>query len=256
YSFTVHGPDEFDDPRGLDLAGKVAESVACVAISSYGRSQLMRWSAFEDWGKIIVARCGIDESFAEPALARPAPAAPRLVCVARLSAQKGLPLLVEAAGRLKARGVDFHLTLVGDGEMRAGIETQIGAEGLGETIAITGWTAGDRVREELLAARAMILPSFAEGLPVVIMEALALGRPVIASRIAGTPELVDEGCGWLVPAGDVDALVTAMEAALAATPETLDAMGAEGRRRVLAMHDAGRNGAGLLADLARLGARA
>jgi colanic acid/amylovoran biosynthesis glycosyltransferase len=92
----------------------------------------------------------------------------------------------------------------------------------------------------------MVLPSFAEGLPVVIMEALALRRPVIVTAIAGTPELVDGGCGWLIPAGSVEALVDAMKAAVSAAPETLAKMGAEGRKRVKANHDATRNGADLL----------
>lgn len=252
YSFTVHGPDEFDGPRALDLGGKIAEAQACVAISSFGRSQLMRWSDPAHWPRILVARCGVDESFRTETAPVPAPAAPRLCCVARLSAQKGLPLLIAAAAQVRDAGHAFHLTLVGDGEMRAEIEQQIARLGLSGAISITGWASSDRVREEILASRAMILPSFAEGLPVVIMEALALRRPVIASRIAGTPELVDEQCGWLIPAGDVDAISRAIIAALAAEPETLDRMGEEGRRRVLASHDADRNGADLLAQLRQL----
>jgi len=163
-----------------------------------------------------------------------------------------LPLLVEAAALVRSRGHIFHLTLVGDGEMRDGIERQIAMLGLSDHISITGWASSDRVREEILSARAMILPSFAEGLPVVIMEALALGRPVIASRIAGTPELVDENCGWLIPAGDVGAIANAMIAALAAKPATLDEMGREGRIRVLADHDASKNGEALLRTIERL----
>lgn len=252
YSFTVHGPDEFDNPRGLDLSGKIAEALACVAISSFGRSQLMRWSDPYHWSRLIVTRCGVDESFRTEQVRRPAPTEPRLCCVARLSAQKGLPLLVEAAALVRSRGHTFHLTLVGDGEMRDGIERQIAMLGLSGHISITGWASSDRVREEILSARAMILPSFAEGLPVVIMEALALGRPVIASRIAGTPELVDEGCGWLIPAGDVGAIADAMIAALTAKPATLDEMGHNGRTRVLADHDASKNGAALLQTIEQL----
>lgn len=252
YSFTVHGPDEFDDPRGLDLGGKITEALACVAISSFGRSQLMRWSDPRHWSRLIVTRCGVDESFRANQARRPAPTEPRLCCVARLSAQKGLPLLIEAARLVRDRGHTFHLTLVGDGEMRDEIETQIATLGLSDSISITGWATSDRVREEILSARAMILPSFAEGLPVVIMEALALGRPVIASRIAGTPELVDESCGWLIPAGDVEAIADAMIAALTAQPALLDDMGQKGRARVLADHDANKNGAALLQTIEQL----
>jgi len=244
YSFTVHGPDEFDAPREYDLPAKVADAHRTIAISSFGRSQLMRWSDPAHWHRIDVVRCGVDDRF----LAEPTPAArtePRLACVARLSAQKGLPLLIDAAGALAREGRDFRLVLVGDGDMRAAIERRIVELDLGDRVTITGYVGADRVRDELLAARAMVLPSFAEGLPVVIMEALALGTPVVASAIAGTPELVDQACGWLVPAGDVAALAEAMRAALDAPPDRLAAMGAEGRARVLRMHDAGRNGAAM-----------
>lgn len=246
YSFTVHGPDEFDNPVGLDLHGKIRDASLCVGISSFGRSQLMRWSDYRDWGKIAVVRCGVDDAFRGDRSDRPPPDVPRLCCVARLSAQKGLPLLLDAAASLRRENVDFRLVLVGDGEMRAEIEARIAALNLEQNVVITGWASATDVREHLLAARAMVLPSFAEGLPVVIMEALALGRPVIASAIAGTPELVDASCGWLVPAGDSEALARAMRGALAAPVEQLTAMGAEGRRRVLERHDASANGDALL----------
>lgn len=247
YSFTAHGPDEFDRPEALDLAGKIADAKLAVAISSYGRSQLMRWSNPAHWQKIIIARCGVDDIFLSDTVAdQPISTAPDLCCVARLSAQKGLPLLVEAASIVDRRGVDFHLTLVGDGELRSALEAIIEARGLAKKITITGWCDGAAVRNHLLASRAMILPSFAEGLPVVIMEALALSRPVIVSAIAGTPELVDSDCGWLIPAGSVDQLADAMEAALTASPASLQKRGQEGRRRVLQQHNAQVNGTELL----------
>lgn len=246
YSFTVHGPDEYDRPAALDLGGKVADAAAAVAISHYGRAQLMRWSALADWARVGVVRCAIGDEFrdAPTAPARPAPA---FVAVARLAEQKGLPLLIEAAARLRARGHDFTLRIVGDGPLRPVLVRQIAAEGLGGIVTLVGPLDGAGVRAEMLAARAFVLPSFAEGLPVVIMEALALGRPVIASAIAGTPELVDAGCGWLVPAGSVEALSEAMVAALEAFPEQLATLGAEGRQRVLARHDALNNARALTA---------
>ena len=250
YSFTIHGPKEFDEPQALDLGGKVAEARMVVTISHFGRSQAMRWSAPKHWPKIRVVRCGVDDAF----LARgddivPPPAAPRLVTVCRLSAQKGLPLLIEAAAIVAARGHDFHLTICGDGELRGEIEQAITAAGLGNRITLAGNCDAATVRRHLLESRAFVLPSFGEGLPVVIMEALALERPVIASAIAGTPELVDANCGWLIPAGTVDPLVAAMIAALTASPETLAQMGAVGRERVVAAHDARRNGPELVAHL-------
>jgi glycosyltransferase involved in cell wall biosynthesis len=139
------------------------------------------------------------------------------------------------------------LTLVGDGEMRSEVEAIIAARGLEQDVVLAGLADTKAVIAHLRQARAMVLPSFAEGLPVVIMEALALGRPVVVSAIAGTPELVTTDCGWLVPAGSVDGLVDAMENALEAPPEQLAAMGRSGRERVLKNHNAAENGRELAA---------
>ena len=251
YSFTAHGPDEFDRPEALDLRGKVADARAAVAISSFGRSQLMRWSDPTDWGRIAIVRCGVDSDFLDTP-AKPAPSAPRFATIARLNGQKGLPLLIEAAALLKARGRDFALDIAGDGELRDALARRIAEAGLGGQVRLIGPIDGAGVRRLLESARAFVLPSFAEGLPVVIMEALALERPVIASAIAGTPELVDPGCGWLVPAGSAEAVADAMEAAIDATDERIAAMGREGRRRVAERHDANRNARALVdAILAR-----
>jgi len=236
YSFTVHGPEEFDKPELLWLGEKIRRSAFVVAVSSFGRSQLFRWAAYADWAKVQVVHCGIDPGFhAVPP--RPSPAAPRLVCVGRLCEQKGQMLLVRAVQAVVAKGIPIHLVLAGDGEMRGEIETLIAANNLGSHISITGWINGDQVREVMLSARAMVLPSFAEGLPVVVMEAMALRRPVLTTYIAGIPELVRHGeTGWLFPAGDVDALAAALEACLAAPPAQLEAMGEAGHQRVLARH--------------------
>lgn len=248
FSFTAHGPDEFDAPESLDLEGKVRDSAFCVAISSFGRSQIMRWSAFQDWQKINVVRCGVDASYLNPAALKEPTAAPNLCSVARLSAQKGVPLLIEAAAELKRRGRSFRLTIVGDGEMRSQVQSIITAKGLEGCVVLAGLADSSAVIGHLQQSRALVLPSFAEGLPVVIMEALALGRPVIVSAIAGTPELVGTDCGWLVPAGSIDQLVEAMEAALDAPTNLLAAMGHIGRERVAKGYDAAENGK-LLADL-------
>src|SRR5262249_19021744 len=145
---------------------------------------------------------------------------PRLVCVGRLCEQKGQLLLLQAAHGLRLRGIDFELVLAGDGELRAEIAAAIASLRLEAHVRVTGWVSAAARRDELLAARALVLASFAEGLPVVVMEAMALRRPVITTYVAGIPELVrDPDDGWLVPAGDVAALAEAMAACLAATPE-------------------------------------
>lgn len=246
FSFTVHGPDEFDAPVALNLRGKVADCAFCVAISSYGRSQLMRWSSYDHWPKIKVVRCGVDRAFLAGKQQADITEAPRLCTVARLSGQKGVPLLLEAAARLKSAGCTFHLTVVGDGELRTEVEDLIRSHELSDLVELAGLASTEEVVDHLNHARAMVLPSFAEGLPVVIMEALALRRPVIVSSIAGTPELVDAECGWLVPAGSVEKLADAMQEALEATPARLLAMGEIGRARVASLHDAAINGQELL----------
>ena len=237
YSFTVHGPEEFDKPQALGLAAKISSAAFVVAISSFGRSQLCRWVPSSQWDKIEVVHCGLESAFFQAADAIDAQAVPRLVCVGRLCEQKGQLLLVEAVAALARQGLRFELVLAGDGEMRGEIEAALARHGIADRVRITGWISSAQVRTELLAARALVLPSFAEGLPVVIMEAMALGRPVISTYIAGIPELVRTGSeGWLIPAGDVDALADAMRECLQATPERLLALGRAAHARAGERH--------------------
>lgn len=239
YSFTVHGPEEFDKPAFLGLREKIRHAAFVVAVSSYGRAQLCRWASFEDWPRIQVIRCGLDGELLHAPLS-PVPAAPRFVCVARLNEQKGHMLLLEAVARLREEGRELEVVLAGDGPLRPQLEEAIRRLGLAASVRIAGWMSASQVREAILSSRALLLPSFAEGLPVVLMEALALGRPAITTAIAGIPELVEPGvAGWLVPAGSVEALVGAMRDALEATPARLEAMGRAGAARVGRLHDAG-----------------
>lgn len=236
YSFTVHGPEEFDKPEAIGLAEKVRRARFVVAISSFGKSQVQRWVEHGQWEKVHIVHCGLDRAFHDVAPVPP-PAAPRLVCVGRLCEQKGQLLLVEAAHRLAARGIAFELVLAGDGEMRPHIEELVRRLGLSNHVRITGWISSEAVRREILAARGLVLPSFAEGLPVVLMEAMALGRPVVSTYVAGIPELVRPGQeGWLIPAGSLDALVAAMEALLACPAAELACLGASARRRAIERH--------------------
>jgi glycosyltransferase involved in cell wall biosynthesis len=237
YSFTVHGPEEFDRPESISLGEKISRAAFVVAISSYGRSQLFRWCRPEEWLKVKVVRCGVDSAFLAGGPLPPA-AEPRLVCVGRLAEQKGQLLLIDAAGRLAAEGCDFQLVLAGDGPMRSSIEAAIAEHGLGGRVRITGWLSNDSVRAEMAGARLVVLPSFAEGLPVVLMEALALGRPVVTTYVAGIPELVRNRVnGWLVPAGDVSALADAIAEGLRADRAQLTEMGIAGAAAVRAAHD-------------------
>ena len=234
YSFTVHGPDEFMIPTGL--GEKVHRAAFTVAISSFGRSQIYMRSHYRDWSKIHVIHCGLERSFYDGD-ATSVPPAPRFVCVGRLCEAKGQLLLLAAAARLKAVGIDCELVLVGDGPMRVEIEKLIDEHELNSRVRITGWISSDGVRSEILAARALILPSLAEGLPVVLMEAMALRRPVLSTYVAGIPELVISGeNGWLFAAGSVEELVDAMVKCLAVMPEDLSRMAHLGYQRVIARH--------------------
>ncbi len=238
WSFTAHGPEEFDKARFIALPEKISRAALVIAVSSYGRSQLFRYVSHEHWNKINVVHCGIEPAFYAGA-AIEAGDGRRLVCVGRLCEQKGQLLLIEAARLLSERGTQFELVLAGDGEMRRELEEMIARYRLQDRIRITGWINSDQVRDEILAARALVLPSFAEGLPVVIMEAMALRRPVISTFVAGIPELVDPGRhGWLVPAGDVEALTSAMQACLETSDETIARMGDAAYKTVIEHHDA------------------
>ncbi|AKV08224.1 glycoside hydrolase [Pseudomonas fluorescens NCIMB 11764] len=237
YSFTVHGPEEFDKPQFIHLGEKVRRAAFVAAISSYGRSQLFRWVDHSHWAKVKVVYCGLERSFHDVTPVA-VPAVPRLVCVGRLCEQKGQLLLLEAARLLAAQAVEFEIVLAGDGEMRGQIEALIAQYGLQSKVRITGWISSDQVRTEILAARALVLPSFAEGLPVVIMEAMALRRPVLTTYVAGIPELVRQGeNGWLFPAGEVEALAAAMADCLAQPVEVLQRMGEAAWQRVVERHD-------------------
>jgi glycosyltransferase involved in cell wall biosynthesis len=238
YSFTVHGPEEFDQPQGLHLATKVHGAEFVVAISAFGRSQLLRWLPSAEASKVEVVHCGLETGFFTDPAALTASHAMRLVCIGRLSPDKAPLTLIPAVAQLLAEGLRFGLVLVGDGELRPELERAIAVHGLQGQVRITGWLDSAGVRRELLAARALVLPSFAEGLPVVLMEAMAVGRPVVASRIAGIPELVRDGVdGWLFTPGSPEALVNALRDAIYAGSAQLGQMGRSGLDRVRERHD-------------------
>jgi glycosyltransferase involved in cell wall biosynthesis len=237
YSFTAHGTESFESPQRIRLGLKVSRARFAVAVCEYGRRQLVAsWPGIDE-SKVHVIRCGLDEAFiAEPT--SPGIRGNQLTVVGRLSPEKGHRVLLEAAKRLHRDGVDFRIVLVGDGELRAEIEHRIASAGLGDCIEIAGWQDSAGVRSALEKTRALVLASFGEGLPVVIMEAMAMCRPVVSTDVGGISELVREGeTGWLAPPGDPEQLAEAMKRALQSTGETLAEMGARGRELVFRMHD-------------------
>jgi glycosyltransferase involved in cell wall biosynthesis len=249
YSFTVHGPEEFDDPEGLSLPAKIREASFVVGVSEFGRSQLYRWCGDPGQrGKIRVVRCGVDDDLLAEKPA-PFPAARRVVCIGRLCEAKGQWLLVEAAARLAAGGTPFEIAIVGEGPLRGEIEARIARLGVGDRVKLLGALPEEEVKEQIRASRALVLPSFAEGLPVVIMEALALGRPVLGTWVAGIPELVEPGVtGWLIPPGDAEALAAALARVLALDEPALAELGRRGAARVARQHAARREAALLAAS--------
>lgn len=254
FSFTAHGTDDFDCPPLWSLREKIERAAFVVAVSSFGRSQLLRWCGRQHWPKIHVIRCGVDPRFLAPDVA-PMPAVRRLLSIGRLSEEKGQMLLIEALGRLRRDGLEAELVLIGDGELRAEIEKSIVEHGLAGRVHLPGSADCSAIRQALDDACAFVLPSLGEGLPVVIMEAFARSRPVLSTYIAGIPELVVPGQnGWLVPAGSVEALVEALRQVLATPSARLAELGRAGRARVAEQHDAGRNGR-QMADLLRAYAR-
>jgi colanic acid/amylovoran biosynthesis glycosyltransferase len=237
FSFTVHGPEEFDRAQGIALAAKMRAARFVVGISQYGRSQMLRLLPPDQWDKVKIVRCGLDSQLLNRTVTA-LPSTPRFICVARLSEQKGHMVLLEAARMLQQQGRHFELVLAGDGELRSSLEARIAEYGLGNQVRITGYISLDEVTRELESSRALVLPSFGEGLPVVIMEAFALGRPVISTYVAGIPELVRPGRnGWLVPAGSATELAHAMVEVIDASSEQLTTMGNHGKEDVKGAHD-------------------
>lgn len=236
YSFTAHGPDEFVDPTAASMFLKVQHAAFVVAISNYCRVQLVRFSSYDFWDKIIIAHCGIHVDEFEPSFTFDENNQ-SLICVGRICPQKAQLLFPAAIAQIKDEFPNVHVHFIGDGESRAALEAEIKKYAVEKFVTIHGWKANLEVRKMVKQNRALLLPSFAEGLPVVIMEAFALGRPVISTYIAGIPELVDVSCGWMTPAGSIEGIANAMRAALKTPVSTLEAMGKEGRKRVEAEHN-------------------
>jgi glycosyltransferase involved in cell wall biosynthesis len=237
FSMTVHGPAEFDAPIGLSLGDKIHAAEFVCAISDYCGAQLRRWVSLPEWDKIHVIHCTVGEQFFRAA-APIDPSSKTLVCIGRLAPAKGHLMLVEAFSRAVKSGVDAKLVFCGDGELRGEIQNRVAADDLQGRVEITGWIDEAEVRRRLLSSRCLVLPSFAEGLPMVIMEAFALGRPVISSMIAGIPELVVPGeSGWLVTAGRADQAADAIRQVMSTPIPRLEEMGQTGRAAVLERHN-------------------
>jgi glycosyltransferase involved in cell wall biosynthesis len=249
WSTTLHGLSDFDNPTLSRLGEKIALARFVVCVSDYGRAQAMRVSAPAHWPRIHVVRCGLDlrEYVDKPMLAA-TNGALRVLCVGRLAPEKGHRGLLLAIRTAIDGGADLHLRLIGDGPERAHLEHEIHSQGLTPHCTLPGARGGQDLVDEYRSADLFVLPSLMEGLPVTLIEAMALGIPVVAPRLAGIPELVEEGAhGWLFTPGRWDELGRILSMA-AATPGDLSKTSAACRRRIEALHDADRTSE-KLADL-------
>jgi colanic acid/amylovoran biosynthesis glycosyltransferase len=240
-SYTIHGPDEFDDVAGQHLALKMQEADRVVCISQFAKGQLMRISHPDHWPKLQVCRLGVDPSqftYADRPLDK---ATTDLLCVGRLSSAKAQVLLVQVCAQLRDEGLKFKLTMVGDGPDRARIEQTIAQLQLGSLIELTGALNQQAVRAQFARADVFVLPSLAEGIPVVLMEAMSSGVPCVSTPVNGIPELIQhERTGLLAVPGDVDSL-SAQLRRLILEPELRRTLARAAHAKVLADFDLPRN---------------
>jgi glycosyltransferase involved in cell wall biosynthesis len=231
YSITVHGPDEFYEVGRYRLAEKIQAARFLCTIGRYCRSQLMKLSDPSQWSKFEISPLGVNPDLFHPVAVERTERF-RILCVGRLVAAKGQAILLQAVQALQRRGEAVELTLVGDGPDRVLLEKTAQELGVAGCVHFAGAVNQDRIGEYYRRADAFVLPSFAEGIPVVLMEAMAMGIPCISTTITGIPELIASGAeGILVPASDFELLAEAI-ALLKASPEIAARLGEQGRRKV------------------------
>ncbi len=212
WSMTVHGPDELLHPGRYKLRQKVEDADLVIAISEYARSQLVAMVSENQWSKIHVVHCGLDFDRWPGRTANRGSGPLRVLCVGRLQPQKGHSVLLMAAALLRDRGIDFEMTLAGDGPERGDIETRINCLRLGGRVRLIGAVGQSNIPSLFPRFDVFCLASVSEGLPVVLMEAMATGLPVVTTRITGIPELVEDNVsGLLVPPARPDQLASALE---------------------------------------------
>jgi len=252
-SMTLHGPEEFINPDGFGIKEKVRAALFVSAISHFGRSQIMLSSSPADWHKIEVTPLGVDCREGPPVAFRDDPTPFRLIAVGRLSPAKGYPILLEAVAALVAAGRNIHLTVIGEGPERSRLEEQAGRLGIEDQVVFAGWKAQIELHDLYRNSDLCVLSSFAEGIPVVFMEAMALGVPCVAPRIAGIPELIRDGIeGSLVTPANVEELAKAI-GDMMDKPGVRRQMALASRERVVAKYNLHKNAAHLAAIFSRYG---
>jgi colanic acid/amylovoran biosynthesis glycosyltransferase len=242
WSFTMHGPTEFLDLRHYRLAEKLESASFVVCISDFARSQLMALCDPDRWPRLRVIHVGIPVEQFTRASPPPSPGTEdRILYIGRLVPEKGQTVLLEAVAELARRGHEVGVTLAGDGALRPELERLAGRLGISSRVEFPGAVGQDELRALYEAATVFCLPSFGEGVPVVLMEAMAMEVPALSTRIAGIPELIEDGRdGLLVPPGRADELAAALESLLR-DPGRHRELAAAGRAKVLSEFDAERS---------------
>ena len=242
FSATIHGSGEFDDVVGFYMAEKVARAAFLIGISQYGRSQMMRASDPQYWHKLEVSPLGVDPNVFLPRPHRDNPEPFEILCVGSLVPAKGYHILLAAIARLVRQGrTSLRLRLVGEGRARPSLERAIREFGLENHVRLEGACNQERVRDFYRETDLFALTSFAEGVPVVLMEAMAMEIPCLATWITGVPELIRHGVdGWLVPPGDAEPVAGAL-AYLIDQPALRQSMGRSGRARVIEKYNLDQN---------------
>jgi colanic acid/amylovoran biosynthesis glycosyltransferase len=242
WSFTMHGPTEFSDLRHYRLTEKLASARFVVCISDFARSQLMALSDPEAWDRLRVVHVGIPvEGFTRAGSPIPRNRNPAILYVGRLVPEKGQAVLLEAVAQLAERGHRAEVSLAGDGPLRPSLERLAEHLGIASRVSFLGAVGQDDLHALYEEASIFCLPSFAEGVPVVLMEAMAMGLPVVSTRITGIPELIEDGVdGLLVAPGRPDELAERLERLLD-DPSLCRELGSRGREKVLREFDAERS---------------
>ena len=235
YSLSVHGPGEFAQAEQNTLKPRAEYALFVRCISDFCKSQVMARTDPSAWKNFHVVHCGVDPETFVPA---PAPVAKgddlRIITVGRLVAAKGFPILLQACAFLAKEKISWRLEVVGDGEMMRELRDMAGALGISDQVKFSGPVSPDEVSFRLQQADLMVLPSFQEGVPVVLMEAMAKEIPVISTTVAGIPELIESGKeGLLVHPGSVELLAEALKD-LARDSARRRRFGKAGRQKVIA----------------------
>ena len=247
YSITIHGPEEFYGVEKFRLKQKIEHASFAFCISDHCRSQVMKISEPANWSKLHVVRLGVDAQLFKPTPNRSVGVDLELLCVGRLVADKGHLVLLRAFSRLLSNGFKLRLRLIGDGRERRRLESFILENRLGDSVILEGALNHENTRRLIAQADIFVLASFAEGLPVALMEAMAMEIPCVSTYIAGIPELIrPEIDGLLVPASSEEALVEAL-ARLVTDAELRRSLARSGRQRVLELYSLETN-VGLLAE--------